>query len=411
MKKIVTLIVLLVNFYAYTQWYVNNPTNQNLYTVYFANANTGWIGGANGTIMKTTNGGVSWTVQSIQSTSTTVFCVRFINETLGFLSTGNGRIYKTTNGGLDWVDKYYAASTPLLDIYFTDASNGTVVGGPTMGDAVYLKTADGGETWTPHTVTESQFNSVYFLTSSVGFITSANGDIIKTDNNGQNWNQVFSNSSGTVFTLQFVNSLTGLASGPYSTFIKTYNGGATWTSSRINPMPESSIYGLYFLSESKGWVACQGGYICKTTDGGATWTQMTSNISTTLNDIFFADSSTGFAVGRNGVLLSTKNLTSVEEGDLTLFKYDLLQNYPNPFNPETYIKFSIPDGNNVKLSVYNSLGQKVKELVNGYKEAGSYEVKFSGKELASGMYIYKLDAVSKDGKKNFSSSKKMLLVK
>lgn len=411
MKKIVILVVLLANFYAYAQWYVNNPTTKNLYTVFFINANTGWIGGADGAILKTTNGGVTWAAQSIPSTTTTVFCIRFINETLGFLCTGNGRIYKTINGGLDWVDKYYVASTPLLDIYFTDASNGTVVGGPTFGDAMYFKTADGGETWTPHTVTESQFNSVYFLTPSVGFITSAGGDIIKTDNNGQNWNQVFYNSSGTVFTLQFVNSLTGFATGPYSTFIKTNNGGATWTSSRINPMPESSIYGLYFVSELKGWVACQGGYICNTTDGGTSWTQQTTNISTTLNDIFFVDSTTGFAVGRNGIMLSTKKLTSVQDKDLSVIKFDLLQNYPNPFNPETDIKYTLPSSSNVKLTVYNSLGQVVKELVNSYKEAGSYEVKFNGKDLASGIYIYKLDAVSKDGKKKYSASRKMLLVK
>ena len=411
MKKIVTLVVLVANFYAYAQWYINNPTTANLYTVYFANANTGWIGGADGTIKKTTNGGISWTTQSIPSTTTTVFCIRFINETIGFLCTGNGRIYKTTNGGLDWVEKYYVASTPLLDIYFTDASNGIVVGGPTMGDAMYFKTINGGETWTSHTVNDNQFNSVYYLTPSVGFITSASGDIIKTDNDGQTWNQVFYNSSGTVFTLQFVNSLTGFASGPYSTFIRTTDGGLTWISVRINQMPESSIYGLCFLSESTGWVACQGGYICKTTNGGASWTQQTTNISTTLNDIFFVDTATGFAVGRNGLMLSTKNLTSVQDKDAVVTEFDLIQNYPNPFNPETNIKYTIPVSGNVNLSIFNSLGQKVKELVNNYKEAGSYEVKFSGKDLASGMYIYKLDAVSKDGKKSFSSSRKMLLVK
>ena len=106
-----------------------------------------------------------------------------------------------------------------------------------------------------------------------------------------------------------------------------------------------------------------------------------------------------------------KTILNVNSGSEVVKEYTLQPNYPNPFNPETNIKFSIPSGSNVRLTVFNSLGQKVKELVNSYKEAGSYEVKFSGKDLASGMYIYKLDAVSKDGKKNFSSSRKMLLVK
>ena len=106
-----------------------------------------------------------------------------------------------------------------------------------------------------------------------------------------------------------------------------------------------------------------------------------------------------------------QTVQGVENNKVKINSYSLLPNYPNPFNPVTNIRYHLPSGSNVKLTVYNSLGQKVKELVNSYKEAGSYEVKFSGKDLASGMYIYKLDAVSKDGKKNFSSSRKMLLVK
>ncbi|MDP4117466.1 MAG: T9SS type A sorting domain-containing protein, partial [Bacteroidota bacterium] len=109
--------------------------------------------------------------------------------------------------------------------------------------------------------------------------------------------------------------------------------------------------------------------------------------------------------------VTVSTLTSVKSESETIKDYSLTQNYPNPFNPETIIRYALPSGSNVKLTVYNSLGQKVKELVNGYQESNTYEVKFSSRELASGMYIYKLDAVSKDGKKNFSSSRKMLLVK
>jgi hypothetical protein len=85
--------------------------------------------------------------------------------------------------------------------------------------------------------------------------------------------------------------------------------------------------------------------------------------------------------------------------------YGLSQNYPNPFNPNTVISYSLPLASNVKLIVYNSIGQTVKVLENGFKNAGSYSVNFNASELSSGTYFYKLEAGQ------FSEVKKMILVK
>ena len=85
--------------------------------------------------------------------------------------------------------------------------------------------------------------------------------------------------------------------------------------------------------------------------------------------------------------------------------FELSQNYPNPFNPSTQIDFSIPQQSNVQLKVYNTLGQVVATLVNGNLSAGSHSVNFDARNLASGMYIYRLSAG------NFTSVKKMLLLK
>lgn len=82
-----------------------------------------------------------------------------------------------------------------------------------------------------------------------------------------------------------------------------------------------------------------------------------------------------------------------------------LNNYPNPFNPSTKINFTIAAPGNVKLSVYNMLGQKVTELINEYKEKGSYTVQFDASRLSSGVYIYTLQAGGK------SVSNKMFLLK
>jgi tetratricopeptide (TPR) repeat protein len=92
-------------------------------------------------------------------------------------------------------------------------------------------------------------------------------------------------------------------------------------------------------------------------------------------------------------------------------EYTLFQNYPNPFNPVTKIKYSTPFRSNVKVEIFNSLGQQVKEIVNGIQEAGYYEVQFDAAGYASGVYFYSIHAYSEDGKQNYMSTKKMILMK
>jgi len=86
-------------------------------------------------------------------------------------------------------------------------------------------------------------------------------------------------------------------------------------------------------------------------------------------------------------------------------EFELSQNYPNPFNPSTTIKFSLPVTSNVKLSVFNILGEEVQILVNETKEAGIYTINFNAAELNSGIYFYKLVM------RNFIRVKKMSLLK
>ncbi len=84
--------------------------------------------------------------------------------------------------------------------------------------------------------------------------------------------------------------------------------------------------------------------------------------------------------------------------------YSLNQNYPNPFNPSTVIIYSIKTVSNVKLEVFNVLGQNVATLVNEIQESGSYKVDFNASSLSSGIYIYRLKAG------DFTDIKKMILV-
>lgn len=86
-------------------------------------------------------------------------------------------------------------------------------------------------------------------------------------------------------------------------------------------------------------------------------------------------------------------------------KFMLMQNYPNPFNPSTTIEYSLPTRSFVRLEIFNPLGQLVKTLVNEEKNAGTYQVVFDGKNLASGVYFYRLVA------SGFISTRKMALTK
>ncbi|MBZ0201137.1 MAG: T9SS type A sorting domain-containing protein [Ignavibacteriaceae bacterium] len=98
-------------------------------------------------------------------------------------------------------------------------------------------------------------------------------------------------------------------------------------------------------------------------------------------------------------------VVSVENNGVVPGTFNLSQNYPNPFNPSTLIEFAVAERSNVTLKIYDVLGREVATLVNTTKNAGSYKVNFDASKLASGLYVYTLNAGS------FTSSKKMMLLK
>ncbi len=86
-------------------------------------------------------------------------------------------------------------------------------------------------------------------------------------------------------------------------------------------------------------------------------------------------------------------------------QFELSQNYPNPFNPSTTIRFSLPVQTQLKINIYNMLGELVKTISDNIFEPGFYNISFDASELSSGTYIYRLES---DG---FVETKKMILLK
>jgi len=99
------------------------------------------------------------------------------------------------------------------------------------------------------------------------------------------------------------------------------------------------------------------------------------------------------------------SLINVSGNNSQASSFELKQNFPNPFNPVTSIKYFIPNKNFVELKIYDSKGTEIQTLVNNFQNEGEYEVSCDAKNLASGIYYYKLSAG------NFSDTKKMILVK
>jgi hypothetical protein len=104
------------------------------------------------------------------------------------------------------------------------------------------------------------------------------------------------------------------------------------------------------------------------------------------------------------------DVVELDRGGLLPAEFALAQNYPNPFNPTTLIQFDVPARTHVSLTVYNMLGQRVVTLVDEDRDAGFHQVDWdgrsaSGNAVASGIYLYKLEADS------FVQTKKMMLLK
>ena len=100
----------------------------------------------------------------------------------------------------------------------------------------------------------------------------------------------------------------------------------------------------------------------------------------------------------------TDGATGVDE-DAQEKTFSLSQNYPNPFNPSTQINYSIPESGNVRLIIYDLLGEEVKTIIDQFQNAGSYSIEFNAEELSSGVYFYRLSAGQ------FSETKKLLLLR
>ena len=428
-----------------TQLYTSS-TSKPIRSIHFIDESFGWALGDNG-IWRTTDGGQNWVKGGLQGKS-----LFFIDKNIGWLVKETFNIYsdaifKTTDGGISWIPK---ATQSGLYIYFANINTGWVVG----DNGSIRKSTDGGESWiTKSSGTTNDLKCIKFFDSNLGMCVGNSGTVLLTTDGGETWVSQNVGTAEALTSVGFTNSNSVWVTGTNGTILNTTDLGNNWIYHDV--VTTNNLTSLCFINENIGWVGGIDGIILKyqnhyipvelvsfTAEVYESKVQLSWRTATEINNYGFEIerrldedewSNIGFVEGQ-GNSISPKyysftdnspaggnkfqyrlkqldtdgsfEYSNIVEVQIGPYQYELLQNYPNPFNPSTIIEFSLPeDANNVKLSIYNPLGEKVAELINTELVAGKYSFKWNARNEATGIYIYELKT------DNFVLVKKMLLMK
>jgi photosystem II stability/assembly factor-like uncharacterized protein len=277
-------------------------TGNDLKSVHFVDDQTGYAVGASGTIVKTDNGGFSWTAQD-SGTQAILEAVEFRSTARGFVVGRFGRILGTLDGGQNWTVKVSGTLLHLHDVDFVgDTGTGYVVG----EGGLILKTVDDGNTWAPQdSTTQRTLRSVHFpVDASVGYIVGDGGTVLKTTNGGHDWRFQNTPTSQDLTAVQFPeDAVTGYAVGVGGTILKTTSAGFAWVG--LTSGTPVTLRGVSFPRDAlTGLVVGGDGVARKTVDGGWSWIPRNAAPGFLLHDVHLPeDISRGYAVGSNGVIL------------------------------------------------------------------------------------------------------------
>ncbi len=388
----------------------------NIQSIYFPAPLTGYAVNSDGDIYKTTNGGTIWSEMYIGSHNLTG--VWFINTSTGYVCSrsfslssrgSSSSILKTTNGGNNWNENTFNNITSLSSICFSDALTGWVLGTGAVresgGNTILLKTTNAGSNWLPAHIFTEDVREVCFISAQTGWACGFNGFMQKTTNGGLNWSPQTTNVTTVLYSVYFLNGSQGYACGGNGTILASTNGGSSWT--QMVTGTTNYLYSIHFGSSANGICIGEHGTRLRTVNGGISWINQPELSDMELGDCFMPTSVNAYVCGPIGYIANYGGVITASEpvSNIVPAGFSLDQNYPNPFNPSTTITFSIPVKSNAKLSVFNSIGQVVTELVNEELNGGTYEYQFNASKLSSGVYFYKLIT------DNFTDTKKMILVK
>ncbi|MBS1492028.1 MAG: T9SS type A sorting domain-containing protein [Bacteroidetes bacterium] len=344
-----------------------------------------------------------------------------ISGTGSYIASSTSMIHRSTDGGTTWQDLFSrnfpfnnmvgGAMTVMQDGSYLAAI--PVQKGPTIGNIVWTlvyKSTDNGTTWfakdsnqtgEPKGMITVGDNKVFLGSTEDGVYYSATG--------GDHWWPIDTTTHffGTRYTMDIVKSREGTIFYTEGAKVRRSTDNGLHTTILVTPSPSSSINAICVESDNEMYIATDDKKVYKSTNMGDTWQVMTTGLPGAANvySLKIIDGKLFAGTYAYGVFYYEPDAVGVQNGSETASSFALNQNYPNPFNPTTKISFSIIKSSFVNLSVYDMLGKKVSEIVNGVKANGNYEVTFDASSLSGGVYFYKLQT------EDFSEIKKMTLIK
>jgi len=288
-------------------WIVQtSTTNSELNGVFFLpDGRAGWAVGALGTIVRTTDAGVTWARQT-SNTNVALHGVWFTSATDGWAVGAAGTVVRTTNGGATWTRlNNVGQGVALMDVCFATPDTGWVVG----QSGLALRTRDAGATWEAfYAPTAQTLESVSFAGTRDGWAVGGAGVIAGTHDRGATW---FLVPGITIQPLKAVwtrSPAVARGVGAQGVVVRTVTtpDSAQWE--LRNAGGSRQLEGVHFPSDAIGYAvgADAGvGAILRTDDGGLTWEAQTSRSANRLNDVFFVDVLRGWAVGQGGTIVHT----------------------------------------------------------------------------------------------------------
>ena len=370
---------------------IPSGTGEGLSDIHFPSRTTGYIVGYEGTILKSTDGGDTWTDLSMEVpyTFNTVFFTDTLTGFVGGLYISQGVIFKTTDGGNQWTEMLKFPGSSINDMVFVDDTTGYAAGG-WIENGLLLKTTDFGETWENQSIGLGPLYSISMSSPTHGIAVGSHGTIEMTIN-GSEWFEQWAGDHhySEVFV---VDSLTSYIVGNNSRILKSINGGYAW-----NPMDCGGSYWLnsvFFTRDDIGYIVGVVGLIMTTNNGGEDWTLTSYQEYEHLNKVYFLSPDTGFIVGNAGIILKTTNGGGLGTGESSN-PFNAIRYSPNPASGQAVVTISLEQPDHVAMELYDLTGRQVFKNRTAMLPAGKQEIVLDVSGYPAGIYTSRIQVGNK----------------